>query len=196
MMIKNSKQATIVNQRINHLRNVKREVERLLRRIVPTEDIDRNITLIIEEHSNTLETAVQEFAEANRAADNLALASIKKIGKVLIRVRIFLGWSQSTLAAKAKVSRKSIVNYEREEYQQTSLNKVQEIAEALSIGLKEMEQERSELQKQFGLKPTELLPLHQPAAFDKNWQASQDAECGGDVNHDHGDLRQSTICKT
>lgn len=195
-MIKNTKQASILKQRINHLRNAKREVERLVNRIVPGEDIAQSISLILDEASRKLEAEVEEFAQSNKITEKFSLETAKLIGKELIKVRLSLGWSQSTLGARANVSRQSIYKYEKEEYQQTSLKKIQEIAEVLTIGIKEMEEERRELQRQFGLKPTDLLPLHQPAAFDKNWQASQDAECGGDVNHDHGDLRQSTICKT
>ncbi len=195
-MIKNTKQASILKQRINHLRNAKREVERLVNRIVPGEDIAQSISLILDEASRKLEAEVEEFAQSNKITEKFSLETAKLIGKELIMVRLSLGWSQSTLGARANVSRQSIYKYEKEEYQQTSLKKIQEIAEVLTIGIKEMEEERRELQRQFGLRPTDLLPLHQPASFDKNWQASQDAECGGDVNHDHGDLRQSTICKT
>ncbi len=195
-MIKNTKQASILKQRINHLRNAKREVERLVNRIVPGEDIAQSISLILDEASRKLEAEVEEFAQSNKITEKFSLETAKLIGKELIMVRLSLGWSQSTLGARANVSRQSIYKYEKEEYQQTSLKKIQEIAEVLTIGIKEMEEERRELQRQFGLRPTDLLPLHQPAAFDKNWQSSQDAECGGDVNHDHGDLRQSTVCKT
>ena len=173
-----------------------RDRERLVNRIVPGEDIAQSISLILDEASRKLEAEVEEFAQSNKITEKFSLETAKLIGKELIMVRLSLGWSQSTLGARANVSRQSIYKYEKEEYQQTSLKKIQEIAEVLTIGIKEMEEERRELQRQFGLKPTDLLPLHQPAAFDKNWQSSQDAECGGDVNHDHGDLRQSTICKT
>lgn len=210
-MIKNARQATMVGQRINHLRTAKREIERLLRKILPCEDIDPRISSILEEVSSKLEADVHEFAQANKVHDHPLLISSKQMGKELIKVRILLGWSQSTLAEKSKTARNSIVSYERNEYKQTTLKRIQQIADVLIVGLKEMEEERLELRRltarlsertvfpcnfdQPVASEDQDLSLHQAAPFDNNWKPTQHAECSGDINHHHCDLGQDTICK-
>jgi transcriptional regulator with XRE-family HTH domain len=66
----------------------------------------------------------------------LRASSFEGMGKLLIRFRISLGWSQSDLANALGMEPQQIQRYERNDWQKASLWRLQEVAEAMGIQLR------------------------------------------------------------
>ena len=139
MKIKNSSQASALRQRINHLRNAKKATMRTLNTLIPEENICQRISDTFDEELWKSECELQEYKEASKNLGESTLGACTRIGKDFVTARVTLGWSQAILAKEAGIGRGLIIEYEKQDYKQVTIERMIQIEEALLKGFSELD---------------------------------------------------------
>lgn len=119
-----------------HLRQFRKQTERLLE-MYELNDKEFFLTTI-DSKIRELKTDLSAYEELHyhiEATTDFDL--VRGLGKTLLNLRIWLGWSQATLGNYSGINVKSIHAYERDEYRKTRLEKIFQIMQALEHGILE-----------------------------------------------------------
>lgn len=139
MKIKNLSQASILRRRINHLRNAKKAAMRTLNTLIPEENICQRISDTFDEELWKSESELNEYEESIKNSGDSTLGTCTRIGKDFVMARVTLGWSQAVLAKEAGIGRGLIVEYEKHNYRQVTIERMIQIEGALMKGFTELE---------------------------------------------------------
>lgn len=80
---------------------------------------------------NQLETEIAEYTNLAAGQIDVVVPDLEELGDQLIRARVAAGLSQNDLDAKAGIAKGTTRRYERERYNNTSLNRLQLISSTL-----------------------------------------------------------------
>ncbi len=110
--------------------HLKAKREALVREGLNEEQIDRVLEAEVSFHLQLREEV--EWYESVRRGDFQAVSSLQEVGRLLIALRIACGVSQRDLAAMLDVHESLVSRDERHEYYGITLQRAQEIIDALS----------------------------------------------------------------
>lgn len=144
-MIKNILQESQIQRHIALLKNVKREILRVMKNLLPDENIIEQITKIFDSELARYNDQLQEFLISKERKSFHTIGKCHYIGREFIAARISLGWSHDDLAKRSGVSRSTIQDYERQEYEQAAFRRIMQIEKALMRGFEEEKQSRQEV---------------------------------------------------
>ena len=130
-MIKTDKAYDTAIRRLkDHDAHLKAKREALVREGLNEEQIDRVLEAEVSFHLQLREEV--EWYESVRRGDFQAVSSLQEVGRLLIALRIASGVSQRDLAAMLDVHESLVSRDERHEYYGVTLQRAQEIIDALS----------------------------------------------------------------
>lgn len=83
-----------------------------------------------------IEGEVDEYERLKRGSRRvLTAAAFDDLGELLIKARISRGWSQAELATELGMEPQQVQRYEKDDWQKISFWRLQEVVDALSIGV-------------------------------------------------------------
>jgi len=90
----------------------------------------------LQSQAGELSSELREYERLKSGAvTKLKARSLAELPRLLIRARISQGWSQRELAEKLGLKEQQIQRYEAEEYSSASLQRLQEVADALNLNI-------------------------------------------------------------
>lgn len=130
----------------------------------------------IDEQIHNLEKELNAFIEFQNVEVAANFIAIEELPQTLLRLRIWLGWSQAELGKNAGINAKSIHAYERDKYLKTRLEKIVRITNALKQGL--IEKAAAEARRsRFGIATTAAVQCSDKLTYEGMLRANdEDAE--------------------
>jgi len=137
-MIKNDKQFNITKTRLEEFRRMLADVK---------SNNDATVDLIYKKiEEDALESQILQFEKEIKEYELLktgkvnyiSVDSISNFHEALIKARIIKGWTQAELAAKLDMKEQQIQRYEFTNYDSASISRINEIAEALQIEIRDI----------------------------------------------------------
>lgn len=102
-----------------------------------------------------IEWEIDEYLRLKRGSKRvLSAASLDDLGELLIKARISRGWSQAELAAELGMETQQVQRYEKYDWQKISFWRLQEVVDALDLGV----EIRADLDGEIPKRPGALWP--------------------------------------
>ena len=130
-MIRNEVERRNAEKQVKYLRS---ELEK--RPCEGSSEATRGVMGALHMQLSDIEREIDEYERLKRGSRRVLMAAaLDGLGELLIKARISRGWSQAKLAAELGMETQQVQRYEKDDWQKISFWRLQEVVDALDLGV-------------------------------------------------------------